>query len=86
MHLAHVDARNQCPELLRGLEDGNGTGRYLDRRTGAGISGHASLTAADFESAEGVGRAANSAVVISSIMVFVIDLIVVQVTDLIGLN
>jgi len=35
---------------------------------------------------EGVGRAANSAVVISSIMVFVIDLIVVQVTDLIGLN
>jgi len=35
---------------------------------------------------EGVGRAANSAVVISSIMVFIIDLIVVQVTDLIGLN
>jgi len=35
---------------------------------------------------EGVGRAANSAVVVSSIMIFIIDLIVVQVTDLIGLN
>jgi phospholipid/cholesterol/gamma-HCH transport system permease protein len=33
---------------------------------------------------EGVGRSANSAVVISSIMVFIIDLIVVQVTDLLG--
>lgn len=35
---------------------------------------------------EGVGRAANSAVVISSIMIFIIDLIVVQVTDLLGIN
>jgi phospholipid/cholesterol/gamma-HCH transport system permease protein len=35
---------------------------------------------------EGVGRAANSAVVMSSILIFVIDLIVVQVTDLLGLN
>jgi phospholipid/cholesterol/gamma-HCH transport system permease protein len=35
---------------------------------------------------EGVGRAANSAVVVSSILVFVIDLIVVQVTDVLGLN
>jgi phospholipid/cholesterol/gamma-HCH transport system permease protein len=33
---------------------------------------------------EGVGRSANSAVVISSIMVFIIDLLVVQVTDLLG--
>jgi phospholipid/cholesterol/gamma-HCH transport system permease protein len=33
---------------------------------------------------EGVGRSANSAVVISSIMVFIIDLIVVQVTDILG--
>jgi phospholipid/cholesterol/gamma-HCH transport system permease protein len=35
---------------------------------------------------EGVGRSANSAVVVSSIMIFVIDLIVVQVTDLLKLN
>lgn len=35
---------------------------------------------------EGVGRSANSAVVVSSIMIFVIDLITVQVTDLLGLN
>ncbi len=35
---------------------------------------------------EGVGRSANSAVVISSVMVFIIDLIVVQVTDLLGIN
>ena len=35
---------------------------------------------------EGVGKAANSAVVISSIFIFVIDLIVVQITDLLGLN
>ncbi len=35
---------------------------------------------------EGVGIAANSAVVVSSILIFIIDLIVVQVTDLLGLN
>lgn len=35
---------------------------------------------------EGVGRSANSAVVISSILVFIIDLIVVQVTDILGYN
>jgi phospholipid/cholesterol/gamma-HCH transport system permease protein len=35
---------------------------------------------------EGVGRAANSAVVISSVLIFVIDLVVVQVTGLIGIN
>ena len=35
---------------------------------------------------EGVGRAANSAVVISSLVVFIIDLIAVQITDLMGLN
>jgi len=35
---------------------------------------------------EGVGRSANSAVVISSVMIFIIDLLVVQVTDLFGLN
>jgi phospholipid/cholesterol/gamma-HCH transport system permease protein len=35
---------------------------------------------------EGVGRAANSAVVISSLMVFIIDLITVQITDVLGLN
>lgn len=35
---------------------------------------------------EGVGRSANSAVVVSSILVFVIDLIVVQITDLLGIN
>lgn len=33
---------------------------------------------------EGVGRSANSAVVVSSIMVFILDLIVVQFTDLLG--
>jgi phospholipid/cholesterol/gamma-HCH transport system permease protein len=35
---------------------------------------------------EGVGRSANSAVVISSILVFLIDLIAVQITDLLGYN
>jgi phospholipid/cholesterol/gamma-HCH transport system permease protein len=35
---------------------------------------------------EGVGRSANSAVVLSSVMVFVIDLIAVQVTDILGIN
>ncbi|UKJ06697.1 MlaE family ABC transporter permease [Solitalea lacus] len=35
---------------------------------------------------EGVGIAANSAVVISSVMIFVIDLIVAQFTDILGLN
>ncbi len=35
---------------------------------------------------EGVGRAANSAVVVSSVLVFVIDLIAVQITDLLGIN
>lgn len=35
---------------------------------------------------EGVGRSANSAVVVSSLLVFIIDLIVVQVTDLLGIN
>ena len=35
---------------------------------------------------EGVGRSANSAVVVSSVMIFVIDLLAVQVTDLLGLN
>lgn len=35
---------------------------------------------------EGVGRSANSAVVLSSIMIFIIDLLAVQVTDLLGLN
>lgn len=35
---------------------------------------------------EGVGRSANTAVVVGSIVVFVIDLIAVQVTDILGLN
>jgi phospholipid/cholesterol/gamma-HCH transport system permease protein len=35
---------------------------------------------------EGVGRSANNAVVISSVMVFVIDLIAVQITDILNLN
>lgn len=35
---------------------------------------------------EGVGRSANSAVVVSSILVFVIDLVAVQITDLLNLN
>jgi phospholipid/cholesterol/gamma-HCH transport system permease protein len=35
---------------------------------------------------EGVGRSANSAVVLSSILVFVIDLVVVQITDILNLN
>lgn len=35
---------------------------------------------------EGVGRSANSAVVISSVMIFVIDLLTVEITDLLGLN
>jgi len=34
---------------------------------------------------EGVGRSANSAVVISSILIFLLDLIAVQVTDLLGI-
>ena len=35
---------------------------------------------------EGVGRSANSAVVVSSVMIFVIDLLAVQVTDVLGFN
>lgn len=35
---------------------------------------------------EGVGRSANSAVVLSSVLVFIIDLIAVQLTDLLGFN
>ena len=35
---------------------------------------------------EGVGHSANSAVVVSSIMIFVLDLLAVQVTDALGLN
>jgi phospholipid/cholesterol/gamma-HCH transport system permease protein len=35
---------------------------------------------------EGVGRSANSAVVVSSLLVFIIDLIAVQITDLLGLT
>lgn len=35
---------------------------------------------------EGVGRSANTAVVVSSVMVFVLDLIAVQITDLLNLN
>lgn len=35
---------------------------------------------------EGVGRSANSAVVVSSVMIFVIDLLTVQITDLLGLT
>ncbi len=35
---------------------------------------------------EGVGRAANSAVVMASILIFIIDLLAVQITDLLGLN
>jgi phospholipid/cholesterol/gamma-HCH transport system permease protein len=35
---------------------------------------------------EGVGRSANSAVVVSSVLIFIIDLIAVQVTDVFKLN
>lgn len=35
---------------------------------------------------EGVGRSANSAVVISSLLVFIIDLLAVQITDILNLN
>ncbi len=35
---------------------------------------------------EGVGRSANSAVVVSSVLIFVIDLLAVQVTDVLGIN
>jgi phospholipid/cholesterol/gamma-HCH transport system permease protein len=35
---------------------------------------------------QGVGRSANSAVVMSSILIFIIDLIAVQLTDILGLN
>lgn len=35
---------------------------------------------------EGVGRSANSAVVLSSVLVFIIDLLAVQLTDLLGFN
>lgn len=40
----------------------------------------------NLQGTEGVGRAANSAVVISSLLVFVIDLIVVQITDVLSLT
>lgn len=35
---------------------------------------------------EGVGRSANSAVVVASVLIFIIDLLVVQVTDILGYN
>ena len=35
---------------------------------------------------EGVGRSANSAVVVSSVLMFIIDLLAVQVTEAIGIN
>jgi phospholipid/cholesterol/gamma-HCH transport system permease protein len=35
---------------------------------------------------EGVGRSANSSVVLSSMLIFIIDLVAVQITDLMGLN
>lgn len=35
---------------------------------------------------EGVGRSANSAVVVSSLLVFIIDLVAVQISDLMGLT
>jgi phospholipid/cholesterol/gamma-HCH transport system permease protein len=35
---------------------------------------------------EGVGKSANSAVVLSSVIVFILDLIAVQITDLLNLN
>lgn len=35
---------------------------------------------------EGVGRSANSSVVVASVMIFVIDLLTVQVTDLLGIT
>jgi phospholipid/cholesterol/gamma-HCH transport system permease protein len=35
---------------------------------------------------EGVGRAANSAVVVTSLTIFILDLIAVQITDILGLN
>jgi phospholipid/cholesterol/gamma-HCH transport system permease protein len=35
---------------------------------------------------EGVGQSANSAVVVASLLVFVIDLIAVQITDMLGFN
>lgn len=35
---------------------------------------------------EGVGKSANSAVVLGSLMVFILDLIAVQITDILGLN
>jgi phospholipid/cholesterol/gamma-HCH transport system permease protein len=35
---------------------------------------------------EGVGRSANSAVVVASLLIFVLDLVAVQVTDMLGLN
>jgi len=34
----------------------------------------------------GVGSSANSAVVLSSVLIFIIDLLAVQLTDLLGLN
>ncbi len=35
---------------------------------------------------EGVGRSANSAVVLASLLIFIVDLIAVQITDLLGLT
>lgn len=35
---------------------------------------------------EGVGRSANSAVVVSSVVIFILDLLAVQITDLLGYN
>ena len=35
---------------------------------------------------EGVGRSAHNAVVMASLLIFIIDLLAVQITDILGLN
>jgi phospholipid/cholesterol/gamma-HCH transport system permease protein len=35
---------------------------------------------------EGVGSSANAAVVVSSVMIFILDLLAVQISDLLGFN
>ena len=35
---------------------------------------------------EGVGQASHSSVVVASLMIFIIDLLAVQITDIMGLN
>src|SRR6476469_3165361 len=52
LELLDGDVRDHRAKLLGRLEHGDRAGRHLDRRTGAGVAGHAGLAMADLEGPE----------------------------------